>query len=89
MTSVLTGTALPFGLAKLGVDPANAGTSIQVSDLLYDPQRFRLQAVNLYRCISQLLEMRQIVRQQEASKRHLTCRRTGLLSEAACHVTDP
>lgn len=29
MTSVLTGTALPFGLAKLGVDPANAGTSIQ------------------------------------------------------------
>lgn len=30
MTSVLTGTALPFGLAKLGVDPANAGTSIQV-----------------------------------------------------------
>ena len=33
MTSVLTGTALPFGLAKLGVDPANAGTSIQVSSL--------------------------------------------------------
>ena len=30
MTSVLTGTALPFGLAKMGVDPANAGTSIQV-----------------------------------------------------------
>ena len=33
MTSVLTGTALPFGLAKLGVDPANAGTSIQVENL--------------------------------------------------------
>lgn len=30
MTSVLTGTALPFALAKIGVDPANAGTSIQV-----------------------------------------------------------
>ena len=30
MTSVLTGTMLPFGLAKLGVDPANAGTSVQV-----------------------------------------------------------
>eukprot|EP00884_Botryococcus_braunii_P011280 jgi/Botrbrau1/20152/Bobra.0173s0054.1 len=30
MTSVLTGTALPFGLQKLGVDPANAGTSVQV-----------------------------------------------------------
>ena len=29
-TSVLAGTALPFGLAKAGVDPANAGTSIQV-----------------------------------------------------------
>lgn len=29
MTSVLTGTALPFALAKIGVDPANAGTSIQ------------------------------------------------------------
>lgn len=29
-TSVLVGTALPFGLARCGVDPANAGTSIQV-----------------------------------------------------------
>lgn len=31
-TSVLTGTMLPFGLAKAGVDPANAGTSVQVCD---------------------------------------------------------
>ena len=31
MTSVLTGTVLPFGLAFVGVDPANAGTTIQVS----------------------------------------------------------
>lgn len=30
MTSVLLGTGLPFLLARLGVDPANAGTSIQV-----------------------------------------------------------
>jgi Mg/Co/Ni transporter MgtE len=30
MTSVLLGTGLPFALSKLGVDPANAGTSIQV-----------------------------------------------------------
>ena len=30
ITSVLAGTALPFALAKAGVDPANAGTSIQV-----------------------------------------------------------
>ena len=30
MTSVMLGAALPFGLAKAGVDPANAGTSIQV-----------------------------------------------------------
>jgi len=30
MSSVLLGTGLPFGLARLGVDPANAGTSIQV-----------------------------------------------------------
>ncbi|KAL0055784.1 hypothetical protein WJX82_004301 [Trebouxia sp. C0006] len=30
MTSVLTGTMLPFGLAKAGIDPANAGTSVQV-----------------------------------------------------------
>ncbi len=30
MTSVLAGAALPFGLARLGIDPANAGTSIQV-----------------------------------------------------------
>ena len=30
VSSVFTGTALPFVLAKLGVDPANAGTSIQV-----------------------------------------------------------
>ncbi|KAK9841203.1 hypothetical protein WJX74_001839 [Apatococcus lobatus] len=30
MTSVVAGTALPFALAKGGVDPANAGTSIQV-----------------------------------------------------------
>ncbi len=30
MTSVLIGSALPFVLAKMGVDPANAGTSIQV-----------------------------------------------------------
>ena len=29
-TSVLIGTMLPFGLAKAGVDPANAGTSVQV-----------------------------------------------------------
>lgn len=28
--SVLLGTGLPFALARLGVDPANAGTSIQV-----------------------------------------------------------
>ncbi|KAG1655330.1 hypothetical protein FOA52_006726 [Chlamydomonas sp. UWO 241] len=30
MSSVVLGTALPFVLAKLGADPANAGTSIQV-----------------------------------------------------------
>ena len=36
MTSVLTGTLLPFGLAKIGVDPANAGTSVQVYDFLLD-----------------------------------------------------
>ena len=30
MTSVLAGAALPFGLAKAGLDPANAGTTIQV-----------------------------------------------------------
>jgi len=30
MTSVVLGTGLPFVLAKAGVDPANAGTSIQV-----------------------------------------------------------
>lgn len=30
ITSVLLGAALPFGLAKAGVDPANAGTTIQV-----------------------------------------------------------
>ena len=30
MSSVLTGAALPFGLAMMGIDPANAGTSIQV-----------------------------------------------------------
>ena len=33
MTSVVTGTALPFALAKGGIDPANAGTSIQVLPL--------------------------------------------------------
>lgn len=31
LVSVLTGTMLPFGLAKAGVDPANAGTSVQVT----------------------------------------------------------
>ena len=30
MTSVVLGSGLPFALSKLGVDPANAGTSIQV-----------------------------------------------------------
>lgn len=30
MTSVLLGSALPFGFARTGVDPAHAGTSIQV-----------------------------------------------------------
>lgn len=35
MTSVLTGTALPFALAKIGVDPANAGTSIQASTCFF------------------------------------------------------
>ncbi len=30
MTSVVLGTGLPFVLARAGVDPANAGTSIQV-----------------------------------------------------------
>lgn len=30
ITSVLLGCTLPFGLARLGVDPANAGTTIQV-----------------------------------------------------------
>ena len=33
MSSVLTGTALPFGLAMMGIDPANAGTSVQVLPL--------------------------------------------------------
>lgn len=33
MSSVLTGTALPFGLAMMGIDPANAGTSVQVLHL--------------------------------------------------------
>lgn len=32
MTSVVLGTGLPFALAKAGVDPANAGTSIQVGE---------------------------------------------------------
>ncbi|CAM9540957.1 unnamed protein product [Sphacelaria rigidula] len=31
MTSILLGSALPFGFARTGVDPANAGTSIQVA----------------------------------------------------------
>lgn len=31
LTSVCVGTALPFGLARAGVDPANAGTSVQVA----------------------------------------------------------
>ena len=30
MASVTVGSGLPFGLAKAGVDPANAGTTIQV-----------------------------------------------------------
>jgi len=30
VSSVLIGASLPFGLAKIGVDPANAGTTIQV-----------------------------------------------------------
>lgn len=30
MTSVIAGSLLPFGFARSGVDPANAGTSIQV-----------------------------------------------------------
>jgi len=30
MTSVVLGTGLPFCLARVGIDPANAGTSIQV-----------------------------------------------------------
>jgi Mg/Co/Ni transporter MgtE len=30
MTSVCSGTVLPFALARLGIDPANAGTCIQV-----------------------------------------------------------
>lgn len=45
LTSVLTGTMLPFGLAKAGVDPANAGTSVQVSILwmlLVSPRHARL-----------------------------------------------
>ncbi|CAN0201446.1 unnamed protein product, partial [Laminaria digitata] len=29
MVSVLLGSALPFGFARAGVDPAHAGTSIQ------------------------------------------------------------
>ena len=31
LTSVAVGTALPFGLARAGIDPANAGTSVQVA----------------------------------------------------------
>ena len=31
LASVGVGSALPFGLARLGVDPANAGTSVQVA----------------------------------------------------------
>ena len=30
ITSVIAGSLLPFGFARAGVDPANAGTSIQV-----------------------------------------------------------
>jgi Mg/Co/Ni transporter MgtE len=30
MASVLLGSSLPFALSRLGIDPANAGTSIQV-----------------------------------------------------------
>lgn len=31
LASVGVGSALPFGLARLGIDPANAGTSVQVA----------------------------------------------------------
>lgn len=31
LASVCVGTALPFGLARVGIDPANAGTSVQVA----------------------------------------------------------
>lgn len=30
LTSIITGTILPYGMAKAGFDPANAGTTIQV-----------------------------------------------------------
>lgn len=30
LSSVVLGSALPFGLSSLGVDPSNAGTTIQV-----------------------------------------------------------
>ncbi len=35
MTSVMLGSLLPFGFANLSVDPAHAGTSIQVSRAYY------------------------------------------------------
>ena len=35
MTSVIAGSLLPFGFARAGVDPANAGTSIQVRPRAY------------------------------------------------------
>ena len=47
MTSVLTGTMLPFGLAKAGIDPANAGTSVQVR-LFQVLQRFSLSVRVVY-----------------------------------------
>ena len=34
LASVLLGTALPFALVRLKVDPAHAGSSIQVDDLV-------------------------------------------------------
>jgi hypothetical protein len=35
MTSVLTGTLLPFGLARVGVDPANAGAASRGARVLH------------------------------------------------------
>ena len=79
-SSVLAGTGLPFALARLGVDPANAGTSIQARRCIHCVMHTHIPALQ---CLQALLVLACAL---DACMHQLSWRSVGLVTLMSGHM---